>query len=110
MNPIRPKKTELTAKERRYALMFCIGYSHHEIGMAMGVSQDRGRTAIRDIKSFWFGGAASRREFYARAMREGIVGTLDPYRWKNASTADWTLQSRFKSNECFFYNPNELNP
>lgn len=110
MNPIRPNKTELTAKERRYALMYCIGYTHHEIAVAMGVSQDRGRTAIRDIKSFWFGGAASRREFYARAMREGIVGSNDPWPWKNTDDASWTLQAKGRTRDCQFYNPNELNP
>jgi len=67
------KKEVLTEREREFARNYCIGYSAKESGQVLGVTEETVKTSIRQIKIFWSGGGMSRREFYVRAQREGIV-------------------------------------
>jgi DNA-binding NarL/FixJ family response regulator len=71
-----PRKTELTARQRDIARLYCIGYSLQEIGKELFITQDTANTHLRTIRRFWNANAdarMTRREFYALCQDEGII-------------------------------------
>jgi len=63
----------LTNRQREYARLYCMGYTHAEIGKEMHVTADTANATLRDIRFAWTGGGMSRKDFYARAQKEGII-------------------------------------